>query len=61
MVHMQEKKQSLETVLEEARMLDLLDKVFIYNYASKFKTTFNKNFKSLIGEFEAGTNVEVEL
>lgn len=29
MVHMQEKKQSLETVLEEARMLDLLDKVFI--------------------------------
>ena len=29
MVHMQEKKQSLETVLEEARMLDLLDKVFV--------------------------------
>lgn len=30
MIHMQEKKQLLETVLEEARMLDwLLDKVFV--------------------------------
>ena len=28
MAHMQEKKQSLETVLEEARMLDLLNEVF---------------------------------
>ena len=29
--------------------------------ALSLQELFNKNFKSLIGEFEAGTNVEVEL
>ena len=48
MVHTKEKKKSIETVLEEVQLLDLLDKDFksaIANICKELKETMSKELK----------------